>query len=172
MASGFPKPTETTGFPWNYINLVDSQDIVATLKAQTEKMALFYNAIPLDKWDYAYAPGKWTLKGSIRHLIDSERVFAYRLLRFLRNDPTALPGFDQDAYMASIDVSEIAVADLLKEWRSVRDSTQALIEGVRPQDWDLSGVASGVEHSVRAVAFTLTGHELHHKQLTIEKYLA
>ena len=171
MASGFPKPSETTGFPWNYINLVDSQDIVAKLKAQTEEMALFYAAIPQQKWDYAYAPGKWTLKGSIRHLIDSERVFAYRLLRFLRKDSTALPGFDQDAYMESIDVEQIVVADLLKEWRSVRDSTQAMLESVRPEDWDLSGVASGVKHTVRAVAFTLTGHELHHKQLTLAKYL-
>jgi len=169
--SNYPQANETSGFPWTYINLVSGDDIVSILENQTNKMRSFYQSIPNEKWTYSYAPGKWTLIGTLRHIIDAERVFAYRVLRFLRNDSTPLPGFDQDEYMEQIDEAGLDIKALLDEWEAVRASTIALLKSIPAEGWDRVGEASGTKHTVRAVAYTLTGHELHHERLTKERYL-
>ena len=171
MISQYPQTSETAPYYWKYIEKVSGDDIVDVLEKQTERMLRFYEGIPADKWDYAYAAGKWTLKGTLRHLIDAERVFTYRLLRFLRQDPTSLPGFDQDAYMAQLDVDKEPIADLLKEWSAVRESTLTLIRSVPAEGWDRRGMASNASHTVRAIAYVIAGHELHHGRLTVERYL-
>ncbi|NNE30430.1 MAG: DinB family protein [Saprospiraceae bacterium] len=171
MASGFPKPSETNEYYWKYISLVDSDDIVTALEEQSQKLGRFYQAIPEGKRGYAYADGKWSIMGSILHVIDAERIFAYRLLRFARGDNAALPGFDQDAYMADINEGALDWNRLFDEWRSTRAATISLLKSIRPDQWDRRGTASGLEHTVRALAYMLAGHELHHYKIIEERYL-
>lgn len=153
-----------------YINLVDDIDVLAAMqkygapflekeKANFEKLG-----------DKVYAPGKWTIKDLLQHIIDAERVFAYRALRFSRNDKTELPGFDEDHYAANVSTKNRTVADLLEEFKTVRQSTIQLYKNLSPAAMHYEGVASGNKMSVLALGFTLCGHPIHHLNVIRERY--
>lgn len=153
-----------------YIAAVPAGDIRETLAREAAASAAFYGAIPEALAASAYAPGKWTVGEVLAHVADGERVFAYRALRFGRGDRTPLPAFDQDAWIPHCHAGRRPWAALVADWNAVRTASLHLFRSFEPEDWARSGEASGVEVSVRAIAFILAGHELHHRRILIERY--
>ena len=131
----------------------------------------FLLELPEAKWDYAYGPGKWTLKEVLQHIIDTERVFAYRLLRISRGDKTPLPGFDENEYVNMSNARDRDPDALIDEYINVRRSTISLIDSL-PNDVLLKmGTASDHPISVRALVYIIAGHEQHHLSIIRERYL-
>lgn len=120
--------------------------------------------------DQVYAQDKWTIKDILQHIIDTERIFAYRALRFARKDSTPLAGFDENAYAASVDTSDRTVEDLLLEFAAVRQSTLGLYIGFSGDVLHRQGEASGHSISVLALGFTMVGHGIHHMNIIKERY--
>jgi uncharacterized damage-inducible protein DinB len=118
-----------------------------------------------------YAPGKWTIKEILVHVVDDERIYAYRALRFARGDLTPLPGFEQDEFAAASDANERPVPDILAEHAAVRDATIALFRGLPEAALLRSGVADGKRFTVRALGYHMAGHEAHHMAVVKERYL-
>jgi uncharacterized damage-inducible protein DinB len=128
-------------------------------------------ALPEEKLYYRYAEGKWTIKEILAHLIDDERIYTYRALRYARNDQTELPGFEQDAYAVESGANKRSIDDLLEEFAAVRRSTIALFNSFEDRVMTRVGVASGNVMSVRAAAYHIAGHELRHLNIIKERYL-
>jgi hypothetical protein len=120
-------------------------------------------AIPASGTDAPAAPGKWSLKQVVCHINDTERIFAYRALRIARGDQTPLPGFEQDPYVSAADANARSWSDHIAEFEAVRAATLALFRGLPAPAWTRSGTASGNTLSVRAVAYIIAGHLIHHK---------
>ena len=120
--------------------------------------------------DRAYAPEKWSVKDIIQHLIDAERIFTYRALRFARNDSTALPGFEENEYAPAAQGNKRSIDDLLSEFRALRGSTLDLFESFDKEMLEKVGKASGVDISVLAIGFAIVGHTRHHVNVIREKY--
>jgi hypothetical protein len=154
-----------------YICLVPSGDIIETLSRQLpETQALLAN-VSEEQAGFRYAEGKWSVREAVGHVIDTERVFAYRLLRIGRNDATPLPGFDQDVLAAGSPWDEIPLADALREFEAVRASTLFLLRGFPKEAWRRAGTVDGNHITVRAIAFAVAGHELHHREILKSRYL-
>ncbi|HRG88965.1 MAG TPA: DinB family protein [Chitinophagales bacterium] len=166
-----PAPTEYEGHFGNYINLTQTSDLLAALQADNENFAAFIKQIPADKLDYRYAEGKWTIREIITHITDAERIFAYRALRFARNDKTALPGFEENDYVPESNATNRSIESLLAEYSIVRQSTIALLQNLSPDMLLRQGTASNYHISVRALGYTILGHTLHHQQVIRERYL-
>lgn len=143
------------------------QHLAENLRATTDLIL----SLPAEKLLYRYAAGKWTIKEVLVHIIDDERIYAYRALRFARNDKTELPGFEQDDYALHSGANERDIDDILTELSTVRRSTISLFESFDQQALTRAGVANGNVMSVRAAAYHLAGHELHHVNLIKERYL-
>jgi uncharacterized damage-inducible protein DinB len=166
-----PQPDEYADFYNTYVKLVGNEpiiDILAELKESTYK---FLGSIPAEKAEYAYAEGKWTTTQVVGHMIDAERVFAYRAMRFLRNDTTNLPGFDENAFVDNADFNSNNLANLAAELRVMRESTIYLLNTVNESNEKRTGNANGRPCSVRALAYIIAGHELHHIKIFKERYL-
>jgi uncharacterized damage-inducible protein DinB len=146
--------------------------LLETLERQCVETARLLEKIPESKALYRYAPAKWSIKEVLGHLADSERVFAYRALRFARGDTTPLPGFDEQVYAPAGRFDERSVADLGAELGAVRRATIALFGGLDEEALARRGTANGTEVSVRALAYIIAGHELHHLTVLRERYLS
>jgi hypothetical protein len=169
---GKPEPSEYAAYYRKYVDLVEGDDVLAALEGQIGgSLATLRGVAPEDSLR-RYAPGKWSLRELVGHLIDSERIFAYRALRFARRDRAELPGFEQDDYVAAAASDERAWSDLLAELEAVRRTTVLLFRGLRPEAWLRRGVANGNEISVRALAWAIAGHERHHLGIVRDRYLA
>ncbi len=155
----------------NYIKLVPEKDIIIALIKQKEEMLHFFKSVPVFKQEFQYAEGKWTVKDIILHLIDAERIFAYRALRIARNDKTALPGFEENDYVISANANNREYESLLAEYETVRNATISLFETFISEDLLRLGTVSNNSVSVRAIGYILLGHELHHKNVILERYL-
>ena len=131
----------------------------------------FILSIPVNRLLHSYAEGKWAIKEIVMHLIDMERIYSYRMLRFARNDQTILPGFDAEKYVLSSGANERDISDLLNEFEAVRYSTIALLNGFTDEALLRTGVMNGHAVSVRALAYHIAGHELHHVGVIKERYL-
>lgn len=118
-----------------------------------------------------YAPGKWTLKEIVGHLIDDERIFGYRALCVARADARTLDGFDENAYVAATGFEQRSMADLVREYETVRAASIAFFESLTPLEWLREGSVNGYVASVRGLAFHIVGHELHHLRVIRERYL-
>jgi hypothetical protein len=162
---------EYVSYQMNYIKLVSEQNIVKGLINQKEEMNHFFQSIPVFKQEYSYETGKWNIKDLLLHLIDAERIFAYRALRIVRNDSTALPGFDENEYVVAANANERDFESLLKEYCAVRDATICLYENFSALDLLKLGTASNSSVSVRGIGYCILGHELHHKNVIIQRYL-
>jgi len=127
--------------------------------------------LPKEKELYIYADGKWTIKELLVHIIDTERIFIYRALRFARNDKTDLQGFDQDDYNDNVDANGRALKDILEEFRTVRASSISLFKSFSGDALLMTGTASGNSISVRAIGYLMSGHQLHHIKIFKERYL-
>jgi uncharacterized damage-inducible protein DinB len=166
------QPDEFAGHFATYINQVsDEYTLTEELEISVHRFIKFVQNIPMDKFDYRYAEGKWTIKDIILHLIDAERIFAYRALRFARNDKTALPGFDENDYVDEAHADKRSLQDLLTELLIVRQGTLALFKSFSEEELLRKGIASNNPMSVRALGFTIIGHQNHHQRIFQERYL-
>ena len=127
--------------------------------------------LPEEKLLHAYAPGKWTIKENLVHMMDTERIMAYRALRIARNDKTNLPGFEQDEYTPYLYANERSIDNIMDEYELMRKSTVALFSNLPPSAFTNMGFANGAPFSVRAAVYIIAGHELHHLKIIREKYL-
>ncbi len=169
---GRPELSEIAPHAKSYVDLVPGDDVLAVLAEQTAKtIALLKPLSEEHATTFAYAPGKWTVKQIIGHLSDCERIFAYRVLRLARADTTPLPGFEQNGYVAAAGSNERKLASLLDELRLVRESTLALLQSLPEGAWLRHAQVSERDATVRGIAYTLAGHELHHYKILQERYL-
>jgi hypothetical protein len=167
-----PDASEYPPYAAAYVNLVVGDDILGILSAQLEEITALLK--PVDDRrasEFAYAPGKWTVKQILGHMIDTERIFGYRALCVARNDATPLPGFEQDDYVASGSFNERTLSGLIDEFRVVRQSTISLFQNLPQQAWLRHGLANKYNVTVRGVAFLAAGHGWHHTKILREKYL-
>ncbi len=164
--------SEYNPFYHNYILSVNEDALLMDeLMTGREVFLNVMDDVPKDRMVFAYAEGKWTLAELIGHVIDAERVFQYRALRFARGDKTALPGFEQDDYVLSSGANTRKKESLLEEYKAVRESTIQLFKSFGDQELGRIGTASGSEMSVRALGFVICGHQAHHLRIIQERYL-
>jgi len=163
--------TEYSNYFSTYINVIDDEDLIEGLEISLHQFIKFVQNIPMDKFDYRYAQGKWTIKEIIQHLIDSERVFSYRAMRISRNDSTALSGFDENNYVTNTNANARGIQDLLAELSAVRFSTLFLFKSFSQDQLLRRGTASNSTISVRALGFLIIGHQKHHQNVFQECYL-
>lgn len=157
-----------------YFELLDTAtDLNTYLEIATHQLIQFYQEIPLDKMDFRYAPDKWTAKEILQHIIDTDRIFAYRALRVARRDATPLPGFDENAFnnAALVLQKKRSLQDLLSEFASVRQSILALFKSFNNEDLTAVGNASGNTISAAAIGFVIVAHGMHHCTIFSERYL-
>ena len=166
-----PGPDEYDPYYARYISRVPDGDLATTLRRQAQEVADFFTSFGPAQGDFSYAPGKWTVKEVLGHLIDTERVFAFRALSFARRDPHPLPSFDQDAWIPPSACSQRSLDALVAEWLVVRASTLALVDGLPPDAPLRRGVASDMAISVRALLYVPAGHVTHHIDAVRERYL-
>ena len=167
-----PDSNEYAPYYQKYISLVPDADILTTLETQGRQTGMLLAARKESDGDFRYAPGKWSLKEALGHVIDTERVFAYRALRIARNDQTPMEGFEQDDYVKFGPFGQRSLASLIEEFDSVRKASVALFRGLDEPAWTRRGVANKNEVSVRALAYMMAGHELHHRRIFQEKYFS
>lgn len=173
-------PTANEHPPWavNYMNTTaaalkaaNTTDVLALIAGQMAQFSAMMPSNASAVAQHAYAPGKWTLAESLVHVIDTERVFAYRIMRIARGDKTPLPGFDQDAWVPESRVSSRNLSDILTELTAVRQASVTLIRSLDDRAARQSGVASNAPISVRALVWMVAGHFAHHMEITRTRYL-
>ncbi len=169
-ATARPEPGEYAPFYETYISKVKGSDILGILEAQRLQMAQLFAARSERDGNFRYAPDKWTVKEALGHVIDSERIFVYRALRIARGDQTPLASFEQDDYVRGGNFAERTLADLAEEFGLVRAASIALFRSLQREAWQRRGVANEKEVTVRALAFIVAGHELHHRLILEERY--
>lgn len=152
-----------------YIKLVDG-DVMEILERQATEFADFVNSL-IEKADYAYAPGKWTIKQIIGHIIDAERVFTYRLTCFARGEQQPLPGFEENDYVTNAHFADRSLLSLSHEFALLRKANLYLFKSLTETELDRKGTASGKEITVKAILFVTAGHIIHHQQIIKERYL-
>jgi hypothetical protein len=167
-----PQAGEYAPYYDRYIALIQGEDILNTLDQQRRQMMLLLSCRDEEEGDFRYAPGKWSAKEVLGHVCDTERIFAYRALRIARADTTPLEGFEQDDYVRNGPFAQRPVADLVEEFTAVRRATLSLLRDLDEAAWIRRGIANKNEVSVRALAYIIAGHELHHRRILEEKYFA
>ena len=167
------KPALSTIPPFyhTYVKLVENENLFDALTDNTNETTAFLRSLPAEKWDYRYAEGKWTIKDLVQHVIDTERIFAYRALCFARGESASLPGFDEKAYAAASGATERTSEALLNEWQAVRTATELLYQSFNDSQQKQTGTANNSAVSVEGIGFILVGHVLHHLQVLRERYL-
>jgi len=168
------KPTADEYAPYTiiYIGLLpDDGRVLWHLEENSKSTTDLMRSLPVEKLSYRYAAAKWTIKEILAHIVDDERIYAYRTLRFARRDKTELPGFDQDEFARYSGANQRTLEDLLAEFAAVRHSTIALFNSFTDEMLLQSGVADGNIMSVRAAAYHIAGHELRHVNIIRERYL-
>ncbi|MBK9273895.1 MAG: DinB family protein [Flavobacteriales bacterium] len=171
MSTERPLMEEIPAFYRGYVQEAPGADVCEALVHAAEAVRAAFSAVPEARGDHRYAPGKWTVKEVLLHLIDAERVFAYRALRFARRDATPLPGFDEDAWVPAARADRRTLAGLLAEHGAVHAATLALFRSFEPEDLLQRGTANGNPISVRAIGWATAGHALHHVAVLRERYL-
>src|ERR1700751_2174435 len=165
-----PEPDEYAPYYETYISKVKGNIILSILEAQRLQMAQLFAAHSERDGNFRYAPDKWTVKEVLGHVTDSERIFAYRALRIARAAQQPLSGFEQDDYGRAGEFSERTLTDLVEEFALVRSATSALFHSLGDEAWLRRGTANKNEATVRALAFIIAGHELHHREILKERY--
>ena len=171
--TGYDRPGADEFPPYygTYINKLPAGDPLAIMAEQIPEVMTLLGALSKEKTAFAYAPGKWTIKQVVGHMIDTERVFTYRALSFARADASPLPSFDENAWMAPAQFDDRSLTSLVDEFVAVRRATIALLSGLPVEARTRRGIASGKEVSVRALAHILPGHVAHHLQVLKDRYL-
>jgi hypothetical protein len=167
------RPTSADYAPYyeKYVALVADGDIVKSLQTQMQDTLSLVRSLTSEQADSRYAPDKWTVKELLGHLVDAERIFSYRALRFARGDENPLAGFDQEPYVRNGNFANRTLADLADEFEHLRLSNILLFRSLDEAAWKRRGVASDNEVSVKALAYIMAGHELHHMGILRTRYL-
>ena len=163
--------SEYSQFNATYINALENVELLEELEISLHDFIRFVREIPMDKFDYRYAEGKWTIKDIIQHIIDAERIFAYRALRISRNDQTPLPGFEENDYVKNTNANSRSIQELLTELSAVRHSNLLLFKSFSEEQLTRMGISSNHPISVRALGFLIIGHQKHHQRVFQERYL-
>ena len=165
-----PQPSEYPAWAETYIKLVDG-DVLQILASQAQEFPDFINDL-VEKADFAYAPGKWTIKQLIGHIIDTERILTYRLTCFARGEKTPLPGFEEDDYVAAAHFGDRSLLSFSDEFSLLRRSNMYLFNSLQEHELNQMGNASNRDITVRAMLFVLAGHIIHHTEVIKTRYLA
>jgi len=168
-----PKPINGTFPPYfsTYTNKVKEDNVRDAFKNQEDLINIFFESIPEEKADYAYAPGKWTLKEMLQHMIDAERIFAYRAVCIARKESQSLPGFDENEYAQNSLANARNWHSLVEELKAVRQSTAILFESFTEEILNQSGFSNNSPVTVNALGFITVGHVNHHVDVIKERYL-
>lgn len=166
-----PIPGEYAPYALNYIKLVPDERVLYHLQQNNNALNELIAAQPEEVLTTGYAPGKWTLKELIVHVTDTERIFAYRALCVARGEQAMLPGFDENAYAAASYAQNRSIENIMVEYNSVRQASIALLAGISDEAFLSMGSANNVPVSVRALAYQIAGHEMHHMNIIKERYL-
>jgi uncharacterized damage-inducible protein DinB len=156
----------------NYVKQIDETDLLQALRISGHRALELLHAIPQDKPDFRYAPEKWTIREVLCHMLDAERIFTYRALRFARKDNTPLASFDENLYAPQANASGRSLSKIAAEMGHVRSSTIDLFESFTPEMLMRKGPSGTSEISVMALGFIIAGHETHHCHILKERYLA
>jgi hypothetical protein len=168
---GRPGADEAAPYYFTYIDRVPGDDVITVLAQQLEQAPAFWGAIGEEKSRHRYEPGKWSIRETLGHVTDTERVFQFRTFWFARGFEPALPSFDQDTAAAAARADERSLSSLVDEFVEVRRATLALARSLAPEAWRRRGTASGNPFTARAVAFATAGHAAHHAAIVKERYL-
>lgn len=163
--------TEYSAFYATYVNSLEDFSLIEGLEKGVEQVVSFMKSISIDKLEYRYAEGKWTIKDILLHLIDAERIFSYRALRIGRGDKTPLPGFEENDYVPHAMANNRTLESLLEEYKTVRNSTLYLFKNFSNEQLLYLGTASDNIISVRAIGYIISGHQNHHLRIIKERYL-
>ncbi|GAA4278864.1 DinB family protein [Aquimarina mytili] len=165
------KEEEFNSYYSTYISKAEHADIAEGLGVERKEFVTFVESIPEEKWSYAYAENKWTIAEVLQHIIDTERIFAYRALRFARQDKTPLAGFEQDDYVPNSNANQYSKHELISDFIGARNNSIALFKSFTDDMLLHIGEASGSPMSARAAGYILQGHQKHHLQVIKERYL-
>ena len=168
---GPPQPGEYAPYYGMYISLVQTGDILAALDDQRRQTLLLLSGRTEADGDIRYAPGKWSVKEVLGHINDTERIMSYRALRIARGDQTPIEGFEQDDYVRNGPFNKRPLSEFIEDYIAVRRATLTLFRNLDEPAWARRGVANKNEITVRALAYVIAGHELHHRKMLEEKYL-
>ncbi len=166
-----PETNECAPYYFTYINQVPEGDIIQILERQVDETFALLKDLSVEKALYRYEPAKWSIKELLGHVIDAERVFAYRALNIARNDKNELPGMEQDDYVKFAKFDDLSLTDLLEEFRHVRGANIFLFKSFDEEMQMRKGIASGCEFTVRTFPYIIAGHEKHHQNVLKERYL-
>jgi len=170
--SNRPEQNEYPEWYDSYVKSVPEGNIVELLSSQLEDVLKLAENIQEDVSHFSYEPDKWSIKEVFGHLNDSERILSNRALRFIRKDKTDIPQYDHNAYVTEANFNRISFKKLVEEFKSIRSATITLFANVNEDDWLLSGTASGKSFTVRAMAYIIVGHVIHHAAVLRERYLS
>jgi len=165
-----PKPGDYNPYYDKYISLIEDDDIIKVLEDQIKSSETYLRTFSEGNGNYSYADGKWTVKEVLGHVIDTERIMAYRALAFARNEKQAIPGFEQDDYVAESNFNERYLDDLINEFKIVRESNIILFKSFDEEILNRRGTASESEITVLALIYVIAGHEKHHIKILKERY--
>jgi len=165
-----PEPGEYNPYYDRYISLVPGTNILGTLDTQRRQTLLLLSGRDEEDGNFRYSPEKWSAKEVLGHVCDTERIFAYRALRIARGDQTALEGFEQDDYVRNGSFARMPLEEIVEDYIAVRRATLTLFRNLEEPAWVRRGVANKNEVSVRALAYTIAGHEVHHRRILEERY--
>lgn len=166
-----PNSSDYADYYNGYVNLVEGDDIIKVLYEQNKKTQDILNSFSEHKGNYRYADGKWTVKEVVGHLVDTERVFAYRALCIARGEKKSLPGIEQDDYVMEGNFNSRELFDLIYEFRLLRESNLLLFKSFTPEMLQRKGFANEFSISVLAILFIIAGHEKHHLNILEERYM-
>lgn len=154
-----------------YFDLVTSNDLIHELQKNNVQVVDFLDSFPDEKWHYRYAARKWTAAEVVRHIIETERVFAYRALRFSRHDATPLPGFNENEFIDHLSHVEFNREDMKRDFQFVRQATVSLFQSMNRDMLSFMGNANGLSISAEMLGFMIVGHTMHHIGIIEERYL-
>lgn len=166
-----PEASEFADYYAPYIATVGDGPILESLQGQRRELASLLASVPPEKEGFRYAPGKWTVREVVGHVVDGERMFSARALAFARGDAGPLPSFDENLYAAESGADDRTLADLAAELDAVRHATLLLFGGLPSHAWSRGGVASGNDFTVRSLAWIICGHANHHMAILEDRYL-
>lgn len=167
-----PDQNEYAPYYNQYISLVPQTEILEYLNQQLDETIKLFSGVSEEKAMFRYAPDKWSVKEVLGHIMDGERIFAYRALCISRGEKISLPGFDQNGYIANANFDKLKLTDIVEEFVALRESNLKMFGNFSEEMWTRRGIANKNEVTVRAVAYILAGHAMHHLNVIRERYLS
>lgn len=157
-------------FAANYIQLAGSISAIEAQEKHGQALIDFYTSLPASKAEHQYANGKWMVQEVLRHLIDTERIFCYRLLSIIREDKSILPPFDENVYVEKSQTHRLSWSQIQAEWLSSRQSTSIMLAGIQDDEWSRQGQVGNYAICAQSIGLILTGHQLHHREILQTRY--